>query len=273
MKWLGFIFPAIVITAIIALLAQRPLEAPALSSSAALPCAQPPVFKVGYQRDVSGLLIQGHGYRFQGNSWLETIVCQAGTLKIQAEGEPADGQNPILTVNLNAETITRVAFPAQEQSINVRIPKSGRLILAYLNDFYLADVRTVSLEQFKLTAAGCHNFSVNVPEATGGQWSSEYKAASLVSDVPMTLTPCAAGELRLVVTGRAGLNVFPQLDFKQGGQTLLQLNTTAMPQRIRLRVSAAPLRINLSNPYGRTVADRNLSVKSLIFIPDLPNSR
>ncbi|WP_339093875.1 hypothetical protein WDJ50_07680 [Deinococcus sp. VB142] len=276
MKAAFFVIPLVLVSALMAWQSQQRPAAASLASprleKAALDCKQPPQYRVGYTSDPAALIPQNQGFRFQGVAWLETDLCTPGTLTIRADGEEAGGAAPTLAVTLNSESLANLDIPAGEKTYSVRIPEAGRLTLGYFNDYYLADVRVATLEKFKFLGTGCQAVQVNVPEATGGDWNQEYKIANLVTSVPMTVTPCAAGELELQVVGREGNGAFPVLSFKQGDKVLQTLTTTQKRQRVKLTLSASPLTITLTNPYGRTVADRNLNLRNLEFTPAAPTS-
>ena len=175
-----------------------------------------------------------------------------------------------MTVVLDGAVIAAPAFN-RERTVSVSIPKSGRLFLGYFNDYYLADVRVATLRDVDFIAPTCDGFeSVVVPKETGGAWNEVAHVATLVQAVPMTLTPCAAGTLSMRAIGREGQSAFPELQFQQAGKALTTLTTSAEFQKVSLEVGAAPLTITLTNPYGETLADRNLNVRRLEFIPRRP---
>jgi hypothetical protein len=239
----------------------------ATTSNAA--CTQPPVFKPGYQRAENFVIPQGQGFRFRSESWLEADVCAAGTLKITAQGELGGDELPQLTVALDSAVIATPSFD-RERTVELRIPRPGRVYLAYFNDYHLADVRVASLRFFRLVTPSCRGFkSVVVPKENGGAWYPAANAATLVRDVPMTLVLCSAGTLSLEVKGREGNRSFPRISIEQGGRILKTLPTTLDWQTVRLESTAAPLTITLSNPYGRTLADRNLDVQQILFDTDV----
>ena len=276
MKAAFFMIPIIIVAGLVSWQSwQTPAAASLVSpqpEKAALDCRQPPVYLVGYKREENGVTPRGAGFRFDGISWLSTDVCSPGILTIRADGEEAGGAAPTLVVTLNSESLANLDIPAGEKTYSVRIPEAGRLTLGYFNDYYLADVRVATLEKFKFSGSGCKAVQVDVPAATGGTWRPDYNSASLVSDVPMSLTPCAAGELEVQVVGREGNGAFPVLSFQQGDKVLQTLTTTQKRQRVKLTLSASPLTITLTNPYGRTVADRNLNLRSLEFTPTAATS-
>ncbi|CAM3709354.1 hypothetical protein [Deinococcus frigens] len=231
-------------------------------------CTQPPVFVPGYQRGENYVISQGQGFKFRSEAWLQADLCSAGTLTITADGALAGDGWPQLTVALDSTVLAAPGFSGPRTS-TLRVPAAGRLYLAYLNDYYLADVRVANLRNITLSALTCQGFKrVDMPKAGGGVWTPQASAATLIGAVPMTLTPCAAGTLSLAVRGREAQGAFPVLVFQQGGRILETLSSTLDKQDLRLDLSATPLTITLTNPYRETLADRNLNVRRLVFRPD-----
>lgn len=270
---LALALPPLAASALLLALAVRPAQTRALElSQPPLVCTQPPTYRVGYQREENGLQLRGEGFSFQGLSWLEADICAPGTLVLSAEGEVAGGAAPVLDIALNSRPLAREAFDPPRR-VELRVPQAGRLTLSYFNDYYRADVRVAEVQHIDLKNTDCGGISrVDVPKATGGIWVPERRYAYLVFDVPMTVTPCAPGTLRMKVSGRPGGGVFPLLEFRQQGHVLLKVRTGETPRWVRLEVGAAPVSITLPNPYGRLVGDRNLNVRQLQFIPDQPSS-
>ena len=230
-------------------------------------CNQPPIFKTGYQRESNGVSAIGKGFDFQGVAWLETHICSSGTLQVVAEGKAANGQDPLLQIGLNSETIASEAV-GRRKYISVYLPNPGQLTLGYFNDFYRSDARVATLDHISFYGTGCNSLKVVVPPATGGQWEPESRTASLVSNVPMTIEPCSIGSLSLHVMGQAGKYILPLIEFRQAGKHLSTVQTTTERQLIQLSVIALPVTISLINPYFKELADRNLKLISVRFIPD-----
>ena len=260
--------PLLLVTSLLVWRDHLPVKANTLTlNNTNLICSNPPHFQSGYEQDEAGLLSVGQGFRFQGVSWLETDLCSSGTLQITAAGEIANNQAPILQIALNSKVLSVQKF-AQRRTLNLHIPDKGRLTLGYFNDYYLADVRVATLANLSLSGSACKTINVLVPKETGGQWTPENRTATLVSNTPMTVTPCAAGTLSLQVVGRSGLGEFPVLNFKQNGIDRFKVRTDNNYQRIQLEIDASPMTVTLVNPYGKTLADRNLDLYSISFTPD-----
>lgn len=265
---LAFSFPLAILTGVVTWKAQGRIEAPNITvDSPHLDCTLPPTFSTGYQRESNGVTPIGQGFDFQGVSWLQADLCSSGILQLTGLGQVANGEDPILQVALNAETIASEAFD-KRRSLKIRIPHPGRLTLGYFNDFYRSDARVATLENMTFFGSSCGNLDVSVPRATGGQWMPDTKTASLVSSVPMTVIPCSAGLLSLRVVGTAGMNIFPLLEFRQQGKLLLSVQTKTNRKALQLKITARPLNITLTNPYFKQLADRNLQLFSVKYYPD-----
>ena len=261
-------FPLLLTTSLLVWRDHLPVKANTMTlSNTNLTCSTPPHFQSGYKQDEASLLSVGQGFKFQGVSWLEIDLCSSGILQLTAAGEIANGQAPILQIALNSEVLSVQKF-TQRRTVNLHIPVKGRLTLGYFNDYYLADVRVATLENLSLSGSSCKTINVLVPKETGGQWIPENQTATLVSNTPITVIPCAAGTLSLQVVGRAGLGEFPVLNFKQNKIDRLEVRTSKNFQRIQLEINGSPLTVTLMNPYGKTLADRNLNLYSVSFTPD-----
>lgn len=233
-------------------------------------CTQPPVFKPGYQQGENFVVQQGRGFRFASTAWIQANLCTSGTLRITADGELGGSQPPQLTVFQNDAVVGVYGFKTKG-TIEVKVTRSGSLSLGYFNDYYSSDARVATFREFKFTGSNCVNLkSVTVPKESGGQWDAETGAASLVFAVPMTLVPCGQGRLSMLVIGRDGKKVFPELTFEQNGEVIQTLTTSPDWQLVQLDLKAEPLIVTLKNPYFATLADRNLNVQRIEFVPSPP---
>jgi hypothetical protein len=257
-----------VLTGVVVWRAQERVQAPSIALDVPrLNCTFPPTFSAGYQREFNGVAPAGQGFNFQGLSWIQADLCSPGILQLTAAGQVANGENPILQIALNSETLASEAFD-KRRSLKIRVPHPGRLTLGYFNDFYRSDARVATLENLSFSGLDCKNLNVDVPRATGGQWAPSTRTASLVSSVPMTVIPCSAGTLSLRTVGSNGAKVFPLLEFRQQGKLLLNIQTGVKRKAIQLKITTAPLTITLINPYFKQVADRNLLLFSVKYYPD-----
>jgi len=250
-------------------LAQRLTPQPLPTSlPSTLHCTEPPKFEIGYRLDENSIVVQNKTYRFQGTSWLQVDLCSARMLEITAHGEVAGGEAPKLVASLDSQVLDTQPF-TQERTWKLNAPAAGRLILGYFNDYYLADVRVATLSHFEVKSSTCVGVpQMNVPPATGGKWYPAANVATLVHEPALTAVPCGPGQFTFTLIGREGNNAFPQLSIVQAGKVLAQPISRAQPQTISLKVGAAPVEITLINPYGKTMADRNLIVTRLVFSPN-----
>ncbi|MFB9995352.1 hypothetical protein ACFFLM_25760 [Deinococcus oregonensis] len=266
------VLPLLLLTGVVTWQSQQPFSNTVLKAvEPESGCTQPPSFRTGYQREGNGVSAIGTGFNFQGLAWIEASTCSPGTLSITAEGEIAANEAPELQVGLGSDLLLQQSFK-EPQTVKLRVPRSGRLILGYFNDYYRSDARVATLESLEFLGLGCNTFKVQVPKATGGEWNVAARTASLVSSVPMTIFPCNAGVLSLQVMGQAGKNIFPQIAFRQDNKILNTIQTSGRRQDVTLRVDDHPVNIMLINPYFKQLADRNLNVRSVVFTPDAPNS-
>ncbi|QFP75897.1 hypothetical protein [Deinococcus sp. AJ005] len=233
-------------------------------------CTQPPVFSLWYESGNNYVLPRDRGFKFSGNAWLKTRLCSGGLIKITADGELAGSEHPRLIVAFDNNVILNSAFD-QQRTIQLLIPRAGYLYIAYFNDYYLADIRIVNLAKIQLKAPNCRGFqNVSIPKESGGTWFPKIHAASLVKPPPMILTPCDAGELTLKVRGQEANAIFPVLVIKQNEKVIKTIFTGSGWEDLNLQVAATPITIAVSNPYNETLADRNLNVRRIEFIPRQP---
>ena len=265
-RWLALsVLPLLTIAGLTTL---SPGRAPEVQVASSARCSQPPVFTLGYQRGQDYVIPRGNGFLFRSDAWIEAQLCRGGTLSVTAQGELAGTELPQLTMVLNNEVIAAPRFD-RERTVQVKVPAAGRLLLGYFNDYYEADVRVATLRGFKLRGADCQGFtSITVPREAGGTWSAQTLYATLVRAVPMTVVPCGHGTLSVILVGRPGNAAYPEVTVSQGDRTLAHVRTSAQPQPLSVDVQAEPLTITVTNPYFKTIGDRNLLVSGLTFSPD-----
>ncbi|WP_161882063.1 hypothetical protein [Deinococcus alpinitundrae] len=232
-----------------------------------LDCIEPPKFEVGYEGGENYLVMRNKTYHFQSTSWLQVDLCSAGILEISGYGEEAGDEAPRLAAILNSQVLDIQSF-TQEHTWKLRIPAPGRLILGYFNDYYLADVRVATLSHFEVKSSQCIGVPrINVTRASSSKWYESANVATIISSSILTAVPCGPGQLTFSLVGREGNNAFPQLSIMQGGKVLAQPLSRAQSQTVSLEVGASPVKIILLNPYGKTLADRNLIITRLKFSP------
>ena len=67
--------------------------------------------------------------------------------------------------------------------------------------------------------------------------------------------------------GRKGNGALPILKITQGSRELYRQPVATTWQPLSLNVQRRPLTLTLINPYWKTLADRNLNVRRLEFVP------
>lgn len=228
-------------------------------------CQRVPRFSLGYQREPNGVEpYSTGGWSFQGQSYMQTDVCGPGTLKIMADGEPALGVLPELQINLNSVPL-KVLKVGRSQEFSVIIPEAGHLTLGYFNDYFKADVRVVIIR--RITALGCFTPpQLKLLGTSGGTVDTALSLATLYSTKIIRIEACPTGKVELRLNGRPGGGAFPLVRFKNGGKSVLQIQTKDMEQRVVSPVQGS-LDMELLNPYAKLVGDRNLNIRRIGFSP------
>lgn len=199
------------------------------------------------------------------NGWLWAQPCEAGKLRVVADGQVAGGDAPELEVALNSRLLWRGRFSGRRE-VEIAIPSGGRLTVGYFNDYYSAESRGVLFDRLKLSGA-CRAVSVQMPEAAGSWWTPESRNGGWLSGQPVTLTPCGTGTLHLRVWGRQAGGEYGTLRFQQGARLLQEIKLTSEPREVRLDLTDEPLNIRLVNPYYKELGDRNLFLRRIEFTP------
>lgn len=268
LRLLYLLIPPVLICGLLMSLVGRPYSVPTLEvRSVQVDCAAPPDFRVGYQVEEGAIQPQGDGFQLAGVSWLEADICGPGILNLQADGEVAAGEAPRLDVSLNFQLLARRSFDSSS-TVKLKIPRAGRLILGYFNDYYASEVRLAVIENIRLRAKRCKDFAVK--STIGNTWSESARTLWLSTKQPVTLTPCASGQLSLRLAGQATTGQLPTVRFEQQEMLLGNFKASSYRQVIRLNVSEAPLTITLLNPHSRETADRNLNIRRIEFQPASP---
>lgn len=128
-------------------------EAPALALSVPTqPCSEPPAFRSGYETEPGSVVPQGDGFALLGNGWVEATVCKPGVLRITAHGDAGGENEPRLDITVNSRWLQSAKI-RRKVTLEVDVPVAGRVILAYLNDYYRSEVRLANLENALLRFA------------------------------------------------------------------------------------------------------------------------
>ena len=213
------------------------------------------------------LVPEGNGWHFRSESWLGGTVCSPGTLKVIGRGELGGPDLPQLTVAQGDGIVKTLSLGAEQETTDVQIPHAGQIYLGYLNDFYRSDARIATLYSLSLVGASCGGLTPAPPSVPSLTWTPETEATELLGSPPLVIVPCGSGTFSMQVVGRQGGGVFPALEIMQAGRTLLQMEAGARVSNVRLTVGPEPLTVVVTNPYFETLANRDLHLARLIFIP------
>ena len=228
-------------------------------------CNKNPVFKIGYTKEKNGIISKNQGFTFSGNGWIYMYPCKSGKLTITASGESALKQPPILSISLNSENLLSEEF-SNKKTLTINIPSGGNLRLGYFNDYYEADVRVAFLRSISLLNSKCGGrYNVSVPEGNGGDWKPDVQTITIVKSSSIFLTPCGKGDLFFETEGIKGKKEFAIIEIRQSSSLLKQIKLSSSLKSFFLKISDKPIEITLTNPYGKTLADRNLFLDSVVF--------
>lgn len=261
-------FPALLICLVMTLLTVKnaPSPAPLNVAGQASQChatSGPVTLKVGYPDDGASATLREDGWHLLGRSWLSGEICGPGTLTLVGHGDEYGAELPRLEVSLDGEKLASEPFGTQGRQTTVKLPRAGRLTLAYLNDKYASKYRLAALEGVALRGANCSAPITASPESAA-QWNADTVSGSVLNK-PLTLNLCGAGTLEMRIWGLAAKGAFPNVQFEQGGQLLGALTPTAERQLLRLPVQAGSLTVTLTNPYAVQLGDRNLYISQATF--------
>ena len=230
-------------------------------------CEKYPAFNIGYEKEENGITKIEKGFRFSGNGWIEIQTCMPGKIVIIASGESALGQPPILNILLNSENLRSEEFLGKK-TLTIDVPTAGNIRLGYFNDFYKADVRIAFLRSVSLINSKCGGqYSIDIPENNGGDWKPDIQTITIVKSSTIHLTPCSRGELHFRLEGVKGNNEFPIIKIIQAFTLKKRIQTSDQIKDISLKISGEPIEIILTNPYAKTLEDRNLYIESVVFLP------
>ncbi|WP_264776016.1 hypothetical protein [Deinococcus aetherius] len=197
---------------------------------------------------------------------MEADLCSPGTLNITAVGQIAAAEAPALTVSLNSQIVSVEAF-SSERTASIHLP-TGRLRLTYFNDYYSAVVRRAFLNRIKFSTPYCKTFDIRGPSDA---WYPTERTIVLNSPTPIILLPCSAGRLFFNLTGQKVVGEFAKINIIQEGNSIFNSFTGESVKSVSIDVSGAALIVQMSNPFGEVLADRNLTVKHWNFKPDGAN--
>ena len=229
-------------------------------------CSESGQFVIGGSKDKEGVMKQQDGFNFQGLSWLALESCGSGMLTLVGDGQVAGGEAPRLDITLDGLLIASESF-STPRTVRLAVPRPGRIALAFVNDYFKADVRLALFLQPRVDSANCRTFSsVTVPFESAGSWDEINQIGSVVrSTPPITMRPCGAGSMNIALKGQSSQGQFPRLVFKQLGRIVDIYQTTADYKRVSFKISSDPIELAMANPYAKLVGDRNLYLRKAIF--------
>lgn len=245
-------------------LAQAP-AAPPLTFKAA-PCSEPLRWAPVYLSEPSAAQVAGDGWNFWSASAIGTQVCGPGQLEIGVRPESAEG-DPHLTVMLDGEQLGEFPVPAS-RTLRLQVPRAGSLSLAYLNDYYRADVRAVEIQQVRSDVLGCRRLTPDRPPTNPrNTYVPQSDLLVLLDPDPIPYTLCGPGTLQVVLRGMPGANELPLVEVVHQGRRLVKWQAPVNPTAFTVRVPAGEVTLNMINPYAQQTADRNLMVTRLRWTP------
>ena len=246
----------------------KPPSSPGLRTPPPEACETPPKFRPVFQEypGPAGFRQTQDQFFLLSRSAIAANLCSGGQLKLQLEGQVALGEAPVLQVVENSTLLQRTPVTGLS-TVNVNVPKAGRIYLAYLNDYYQSEARVVWLEDLQLRGAGCSKLDVQVPGASGGLYQPAARAVYFLTAVPVTLRGCTSGTVSFKLRGQAAQGEFPVLKVSAAGLPDRLMRTQQEREYIELPLHAETLQLSVVNPYFKEVADRNLIIHSIRFEP------
>ena len=229
-------------------------------------CSQAPKFEIGGSKDKNGLVSQGDGFNFQGLSWLTIYTCTPGFITLTVEGALAAGELPQLDIAINGVVIDSQKFSAR-RTVKTRIPEPGLVTIAFVNDYYKADVRMAMFSHPIMDLPECHSITnVTAPFESAGTWDAIVRIGTVVRKrPPIIIRPCGKGILSILLAGQSGAGEYPTLSIKQSGNVLKTYQTDGEYRRLSINVQGEPVELAVENPYAKLLADRNIRVWSVSF--------
>lgn len=229
-------------------------------------CAQPPQWKPVYLSDPTAAQAAGTGWNLWAASAIGTQVCSPGQLELALDSQPVAGP-PNLTVLLDGMQLQDIPV-STARTVTVNVPRRGALSLAYLNDYYRADVRAVEVQQVRSDVLGCRRLIPDQPPTNPrNTYVPQSDLLVLLDPDPISYTMCGAGTVQVRMRGMVGGGALPVVTVTQSGRQLAAWRPPVEPATFSLKVGAGSFTLNMSNPYARETADRNLFVKALRWTP------
>lgn len=231
-------------------------------------CSETKDFKLLYEENNGLNLYSNDTWSLGGNSILGRLVCTAGILKLNAVGEKGGGVYPSIKISLNQKIIYQ-SFIATNKKLSIPVQEPGLLTIAFLNDFYLADVRLAKITLLSGSALECSTeLKVSIPDNSGGIWVPAQKIFTVVRGLVTVDLPCQSGTLKMRVEGRSGGGQLPKIQISGNTNDLqdyreIQLGESS--ENITLLNTNRRVNFQLTNPYAKTLSDRNLYLKDVTY--------
>jgi hypothetical protein len=229
-------------------------------------CSDSLILSDFYKREINGTKIVNSSIDFQGVSVIKSLVCSAGTLVIDAEGQTAAGEEPNLRIGLGDKVIAEKSFGKREVW-KTMITHPDELSLSYLNDYYASEVRLAILEQIKFYGKNCSTIKIEVPSGVGGEWIPLLGYLSIVWNVPVIIEPCSQGVLEFQTHGIEAGGKLPVLQLTQTTYKPVKLYLSYKRKLEKINITEKMVQVLIVNPYAKVNGDRNLSVHTIKFYP------
>ncbi|WP_221091153.1 hypothetical protein [Deinococcus aquaedulcis] len=202
-----------------------------------------------------------------GTVWFERRFCRAGKLALNLHGEAAGGAPAVLSIIADGSTLPDTPVEGQK-ALSLDVKKGQLLQIGFFNPYLRRESRTTILMGFELSGNSCKSLQVDYPSEAGGQWFPDQNSASLVFDVPMTVTPCASGLLKFVTTGQKARGEYARLELTQnGGKTVQEIQVGRELRKHTVELTGGPLHIKIKNPYLNVSEIRRLTLQAAQFTP------
>ncbi|WP_148234981.1 hypothetical protein [Deinococcus maricopensis] len=206
------------------------------------------------------------GWFVEGASALGTHVCQGGTLVVDMQPDGGPGA-PALTVLLDGQQLGRYFAPTR-RTVTIEVPHAGALQLAYLNDYYRADVRSVEIREVRTNVLGCQLLTPAKPLSDPQNvYVPQSDLLALFQPEPVAYQACGAGALSFRMMGHPGNGSFPIVEARQEGKTLAKFTASAEWRVFKVPVRAGLVTLQFINPYARETEDRNLVLNRVSWTP------
>lgn len=207
------------------------------------------------------------GIDFYGNGWAENYFCEPGELVLTASGRSALGEPPVLGVAINNKALRKINIPeGQETVLRFEIAEKSEVLLGFLNDISKADNRSILITLRSFAGEKCNTYSVRTSDKSGNTYLSPSKRIGMSDGLPVILSPCSSGLLRMTVSGLGAAGQMPVLVMSQNNHILYESYVSKFQKNISVNIEGSALFFILKNPHISPAYDRNLYIKKIEFI-------